>query len=297
MIGAATSGKHSHRMPIVSMSQLIVIRDVPINNFSRSLYISWWYRIVYSAVACFTRMALIFFYYRITQGGSAMRAFRRWIHLVALFSAATGLVLVFATIFQCSPIRAMWTWPPIQGARCINEGRWTFVCGIINTIADIFVVVLPIPIIYKLRLPLRKRIGAIILVSLGFLVCVVGVVRAYFVWLSLMHSYDVTWNGYGALVAATVEIHVGLVGSIAYLWAELIKFPVLRLCSCHSTRLHPVTQTKVGVATELFSVLSISHKSFRQGFGCQGIVSSEKLQATLYGQLRNFSSLCNARKL
>jgi hypothetical protein len=90
---------------------------------------------------------------------------------------------------------------------------WTFVCGIINTLADIFVVVLPIPIIYKLRLPLRKRIGAILLVSLGFLVCIVGVVRAYYVWLSLIHSYDVTWNGYGALVAATVEIHVGLVSS------------------------------------------------------------------------------------
>ena len=189
-------------------------RDVPINNVSRSLYISWWYRIVYSAVACFTRMALIFFYYRITPGGSAMRVFRRWIHLVAVFSAATGLMLVFATIFQCSPIRAMWTWPPVQGARCINEGRWTFVCGIINTIADIFVVVLPIPIIYKLRLPLRKRIGAIVLVSLGFLVCIVGIVRAYFVWLSLIHSYDVTWNGYGALVAATVEIHVGLVSTM-----------------------------------------------------------------------------------
>jgi hypothetical protein len=174
-------------------------------------------------------MALIFFYYRITQGGSSMRVYRRWIHVVALFSAATGLALVFATIFQCAPIRAMWTWPPVKGARCINEGQWTFVCGIINTIADVFVVVLPIPIISKLCLPLRKRIGAILLVSLGFLVCIVGGVRAYFVWLSLIHSYDVTWNGYGALVAATVEVHVGMV---SYQLLRPHRLTHRQLCAC-----------------------------------------------------------------
>ncbi|KIW03484.1 uncharacterized protein PV09_05251 [Verruconis gallopava] len=212
------------------------IWDVPINNFSRSIYISWWYRIVYSAAACFTRMALLFFYYRLTEGGHTAKLFRRWIHLVALFSAAVGLALVLATIFQCAPIRAMWTYPPVPGARCINEGIWTFACGIVNTIADISVVVLPIPMIYKLQLPLRKRIGAILLVSLGFLVCVVAVVRTYFVWLSLVHSYDETWDGFGALVAATIEIHVGLMCACApAIRLGVVKFIKPKLSSLRRT--------------------------------------------------------------
>jgi hypothetical protein len=183
-----------------------------LRSLSQSIYISWWYRIVYCAAACFTRTALIFFYYRLTQGGRTQKSFRRWIHAVAVFSAAVGLTLIVVTIFQCSPIRAMWTYPAIK-SKCVNEGIMTFICGIINTIADIAVVVLPIPLIYKLRLPLKCRVSAMFLVSLGFLVCVVGAVRSYFVWLSLIHSYDETWDGMGTLVAATIEIHVGLVSS------------------------------------------------------------------------------------
>lgn len=165
-------------------------------------------------------MALLFFYYRITQGGSS-RSFRIWIHLVAAVSIAVGLLSVFSAIFQCLPIHAMWTYPPVQGARCIDEGKWTFACGITNTFADLLVVVLPIPIIAKLQLPLRKRIGSIALVSLGFLVCIAGIIRAYFVWL-LIHSYDITWNGYGTFVAATVEIHIGLVSCSNLIQPRLI---------------------------------------------------------------------------
>lgn len=186
-------------------------RDIPFGGYSKLYYLAWWYKIVYSTASCFTRMALIFFYYRITQGGTSTKNVRIFVHLTATFSVAVGLLCVLVTVFLCTPIRAIWTLPAVPGARCYNDGWWTFVCGLLNTLADLLVVVLPIPIIYRLMIPLRKRLGAIVLVSLGFLVCIAGIVRAYFVWLSLIHSYDVTWNGYGTLVAATVEIHVGLV--------------------------------------------------------------------------------------
>jgi hypothetical protein len=116
-------------------------------------------------------------------------------------------------VFQCKPIRAFWTFPPIADQECIDEGKLTLTCGLVNTIADVLVVILPIPLIAGLRLPLRRRIGAIILVSLGFVVCITGALRAYYTWYSLIHTYDETWNGFGIYVTATIEIDLGVVSS------------------------------------------------------------------------------------
>lgn len=99
--------------------------------------------------------------------------------------------------------------------RCLDEGAITLAGGIINTFADILVTIIPIPLIAKLQLPIRRRIGAIILVSLGFIVCIAGAVRAYYTWLSLISSYDQTWYCYGVWISAAIEIDLGVVSCIS----------------------------------------------------------------------------------
>jgi hypothetical protein len=73
------------------------------------------------------------------------------------------------------PISAYWTFGASD--KCLNEGTVTLVAGIINCTADLLVTVLPIPTIMQLRLPLRQRVGVVILLSLGFIITIAGVVR------------------------------------------------------------------------------------------------------------------------
>jgi len=67
----------------------------------------------------------------------------------------------------------------MQDAHCLDEGWLTLGCGIANTIADLLIILLPVPLIAKLDLPPRRRFGAIILVSFGLVVCIAGSIRAY----------------------------------------------------------------------------------------------------------------------
>ena len=95
---------------------------------------------------------------------------------------------------------------------CIRDSF--YVGGIINTIADALIAVLPIPLIMRLKMPRNERIGVIVLLSVGFLVTVAGVVRTYYIWLAQVHTQDETWYSYPLFVAASVEVDVGIVSIV-----------------------------------------------------------------------------------
>lgn len=87
--------------------------------------------------------------------------------------------------------------------------------GIANTAADLVVTIIPIPLIARLELPRRRRIGAFIFVGTGFLICAAGAARAFYTWRSLVSSYDQTWESYGMFMSAAIEIDLGVVRSFA----------------------------------------------------------------------------------
>lgn len=140
-----------------------------------------------------------------------------------------------------SPIRAFWVWPRMPNSRCWDDGMLTLACGVANTVADLLVTVIPIPLIARLELPRRRRIGAFIFVGTGFLICAAGVIRAFYTWRSLISSYDQTWESYGMFMSAAIEIDLGVVG---YFFTSVISIGIeahtnvvsldLRLCSCSS---------------------------------------------------------------
>ncbi|KAF2429363.1 hypothetical protein EJ08DRAFT_573853, partial [Tothia fuscella] len=188
--------------------------DLPFREWAGALKLAWATKVIFSASACFTRLALLFFYYRLVQD-SGMKWFRNMIHFTVFVSISTMLVLIFITIFQCKPIYAFWTVPLPRNSKCLDDGILTLACGIANTIADLLVVLLPIPLIARLDIQPRRRVGAILLVSLGFVVCIAGAIRSYYTWLSLIHSYDETWETYGVWLSAAVEIDLGVICACA----------------------------------------------------------------------------------
>lgn len=97
----------------------------------------------------------------------------------------------------------------------MNEGKTMLGGGVANTFSDLWTTVLPIPLIMRLKMPLRQRMGVCVLLGLGIVVTIAGAVRTYFTWKSLMDSWDETWHAYSLWIAAAVELDVGLVG-LAY---------------------------------------------------------------------------------
>jgi hypothetical protein len=109
------------------------------------------------------------------------------------------------------PIRAYWQISPTESYHCLNDGAIVFSASVINIFTDFLVTALPMPLIWSLKLPARQRLAVISIFALGAVVNVAGSVRTVYVWKSMVVGYDVTWIGWPVLIAAAVEISLGLV--------------------------------------------------------------------------------------
>ena len=94
-----------------------------------------------------------------------------------MFMGAWMFTTVFAIIFQCLPIEYNWN-TTIEGGHCIAIGKFALVTSILNVITDVTILVLPLPLVWKLNVTRRRRWGLIVLFALGGGACIVGITRA-----------------------------------------------------------------------------------------------------------------------
>lgn len=109
------------------------------------------------------------------------------------------------------PVRAYWQINAREPYHCMDDGAIVFSASVINILTDLMVTTLPMPLIWSLKLPARQRLAVISIFALGVVVNVAGSVRTVYVWKSVVVGYDVTWIGWPVLIAAMVEISLGLV--------------------------------------------------------------------------------------
>jgi hypothetical protein len=109
-------------------------------------------------------------------------------------------------------VRKYWTFPEVVDGHCLDEGVITMAAGVMSCVADLLCTLLPIPIIMRLHMPLRDRIGVVVLLSAGIIVTIAGVLRTVFIWQSLISTYDESWGTYPLWICAAVEIDLAVVG-------------------------------------------------------------------------------------
>ena len=107
-------------------------------------------------------------------------------------------------------MKLYWAFPPVEGY-CLDEGQVLLVAGCINCVVDFLCAALPIPLIAPLHMPVSKRIGVCTLLCVGFSVTVAGIIRTYYIYKSLIGTYDETWFTYPLWIAAALEIDLAVV--------------------------------------------------------------------------------------
>lgn len=119
--------------------------------------------ILYAFNLVWTKLSILFFYYRIFH----LPYFKRWAYAIAIFVIAWVICVTFLFIFICVPVQKLW-YPQLPG-HCINQvGTW--IANAISTIAsDLAILILPLPQIWKLQLRAAEKVALTFAFSLGFL--------------------------------------------------------------------------------------------------------------------------------
>ncbi|KAL2865636.1 uncharacterized protein BJX67DRAFT_168976 [Aspergillus lucknowensis] len=207
------------------------IWDVPLDWLTTVSKLNLTFQILFSLSCSITKLSLLWFCRRLLGAGikglSSKYNIAMILGMVVVGLSSTLFILI--SIFQCRPVRAYWDVQPQYSYHCLNNGAIVFSASVINIFTDVLVTILPMPLIWNLKLPTRQRIAVISIFGLGIVVDIAGSVRTVYVWKSMIASYDTTWVGWPVLLAATVEINLGLICASAPALRPLVAFFLPRL--------------------------------------------------------------------
>ncbi len=110
-----------------------------------------------------TRLSILLFYrglFRFNQH------FRRALYLLFFLIFAQAVAFFFVNIFQCRPIKAFWDRLTPRHT-CITRTHFLLPQALCNVLADLFILTLPMPILWSLQIDVRKKIAVGALFVLG----------------------------------------------------------------------------------------------------------------------------------
>ena len=79
------------------------------------------------------------------------------IHIVIWSIALFYLLNLAFFIGICSPQRKIWQ-PWLTYGHCFSFNIWNLASGLFNAISDIVILILPMPCLWRLQMPLKKKL-------------------------------------------------------------------------------------------------------------------------------------------
>ncbi|TVY36494.1 hypothetical protein LOCC1_G008207 [Lachnellula occidentalis] len=130
------------------------LSDETVSRFtvgSKALFVAWlsYVSLIWSLKAC-----LLFFYSRITLGLWQMKL----VKVMAIASAVTYIAVFLELFLHCTPIQKNWQIKPYAGDKCTLTVASYTLGAVLNVGTDLGILVIPIPIIWKVKIPLGRKI-------------------------------------------------------------------------------------------------------------------------------------------
>lgn len=131
-----------------------------------SLQWIWISQILYVCCVYLTKLSILCFYLRVfVEQGLA-----RQTYVLLGLTAVCFVVVLFLSIFQCSPVSYVWTsWDRVHQGHCLPLSATMYLNAVPNIALDCLVLALPLPTLLRLNLDTGKKIGLLIVFSLGIL--------------------------------------------------------------------------------------------------------------------------------
>ncbi|KAH8887628.1 hypothetical protein GQ53DRAFT_692894 [Thozetella sp. PMI_491] len=135
----------------------------------------------YSLLICSLKAAMLVFYTRLTDGLGRRYRIRIYIGFgVVLATLVASVVTVF---FACRPFQNYWQISPDPGNACqaAISKPIIWVSFTANVASDIYIILIPIPLLWESTLRLYKKIASTVLLSAGIFVLVCAILKSVFV--------------------------------------------------------------------------------------------------------------------
>lgn len=174
--------------------------------------IVWLGEFSYLLCSCLCRISVLLFYRRLTDG---LRS-RKWKMLVLgaiTFTACWTLAFIIALFLNCRPFEAYWkafdfTWH--KEFTCTDTSVINALSGVFAVGSDLYAVLLPYCITWKLQMPRRQKLALHGIFSIGLVVVAASAVRTYYT-VQVSSEADVSTAVFNVFVWSQVELQLSFI--------------------------------------------------------------------------------------
>lgn len=146
-------------------------QDVMILEMGSKMEFVTWY--IYPTFIWVMKFSILFFYRRLGAGLIKKRTIKFLFFLCGITWAA-----VMTTVsLTCLPFENHWKVRILPGEYCIFRPQNFYALVILNVVTDVFILVIPLPLLWHLRISIWKRVGVILLLSGGLFVMSAAIIR------------------------------------------------------------------------------------------------------------------------
>ncbi|KAI0380417.1 hypothetical protein F5Y04DRAFT_97913 [Hypomontagnella monticulosa] len=142
----------------------------------------------YDVAIASTKLSILALYYRIF----AAEKFRIVVMATAVFVCMWLVAMEVVLGLGCRPVQGWWDGTVAATAACVDKVAFTYSTNITNLVTDLWIFIMPIPIILKLQASRNKKIGLCFLFSIGLGTCAISAARLSVI--VSVGSDDITWS-------------------------------------------------------------------------------------------------------
>ncbi|KAL1979426.1 hypothetical protein VTN96DRAFT_5976 [Rasamsonia emersonii] len=179
-------------------------KDVPKDGpscFLRALYaIEPFYGVCMPAI----KMTMVLLYWRLFSSNRKI-CYALWV--VAGLLIAWTIATVFTGLFQCNPIDKYWDVE--KPGDCLDGYVYFVTIASTNLLTDIFILIIPLPVLWTLKRPLSERLALMGVFTLGIFVSAVSIIRI--ASLTSPRNPDPMWASVRGTIWTSVETSIGVV--------------------------------------------------------------------------------------
>ncbi|KAI1075850.1 hypothetical protein F5B20DRAFT_584813 [Whalleya microplaca] len=138
------------------------------------LQVAWISPGIWTFSATLIKMSIVSSYLRIWSS----KRFVDMCYILLVTLALFGLVVFLCSVFTCVPIRLAWALPSARPrGTCFNRIAFLFITSLGNTIIDLLIFAIPVPLIRKLQIPKKQQLALLVVFTIGVVVCFASVMR------------------------------------------------------------------------------------------------------------------------
>lgn len=119
---------------------------------------------MYYCCLAFIKFSILAFYRRVFPTGEL----RITTYILIGVITAWWIAAVLVSVLSCTPAKFDWDSTKHNG-HCIGASGFILRNSIPNIATDVAILLLPLPVIWKLQLPIRKKVAVTVIFSLGIL--------------------------------------------------------------------------------------------------------------------------------